>query len=252
MISWEEYFDRIVSVHLQFDLTRKALASFQDTPVSVQKYLEGELEEFRRLILEGREDQPDQLKQHWAFTPEGTEKYFEGLKKSIPERLSEVENRINQNEFIMRLTLFEGFMKDFHREVLRQKPELIRADRQIPLGRLIAVGKDQLIEEEIEREIQSLDRKNVEDRARHFREQLGIDWFDGTIVPMLKHVLDLRNTILHDNPDEKVEKVDIGVAHLVCFAIPWVSVAQAAVLYPHGFKMIEGLDPEKAKFFLKK
>lgn len=251
MLSWEEYFDRIVSVQLQFDLARKALVSFQDKPEAVERYIEGELEEVRKSIIKENEDQTDQLKQHLAFMREMTESYFNSVKASIPARVAEVENRLNQNEFISLVTLFEGFIKDIHRQVLRQKPELLRADRQIPLGRVIAIEKEKLIEEEIEREVQILDRKNVEEKVKYFRERLRIDWFDGTIVPLLARVLELRNVILHVDPNKKIEVLDIGLANTVCFTIPWVSVAQAAVLYPSGFKMIEGLDEGKAKALLK-
>ncbi len=251
MLSFEEYFDRIVSVQMQFDLARKALISFRETPQAVENYMQGELEEVRNLLLEGRDDQADQIKKHWAFTSEGTEKYFEGLKSHLSQGVDEVDNRINQNEFIMRVTLFEGFMKDIHREILRQSPTLLKADRNIPLGKIITLDKNDIIEEEIEREVQSLDRKNVKDRANYFKERLGIDWFGGTIIPLLERFLELRNQILHVNPDEKIEKFDIGLAHIVCFAIPWVTVAQAAVLYKEGFEMIEGLDEEKARSFIK-
>lgn len=254
MINWEQHSDRISSVHLQFRLARKALASFGDTPEAIEKYIEGELESLRQMVSEVQEKHPELLKgnSNWVFTAEATEGFPEVIKGTIPEGLSALENRINQNELIMYLTLFEIFMKDFHREVLRQKPELLRADRQIPLGKLTALGEQQVIEEEIEREIQSLDRKSVEDRARYFRERLGIGWQDGTILPLLKGVLDLRNKILHQDPDARVEEDDIALARLVCHSIPWACVAQAAVLYPGGFKMIEGLDPEKAKSLLKK
>lgn len=106
---WEEYFDRIVSVQMQFDLARKALSAFRETPQAVENYMQGELEEVRNLLLEGRGDQADQIKKHWAFTSEGTEKYFEDLKSHLSQGVDEVDNRVNQNEFIMRVTLFEEF-----------------------------------------------------------------------------------------------------------------------------------------------
>lgn len=251
MLSWEEYFNRIVSVQLQFDLAKKALVSFKSTPEAIEKYLEGELEEVRNLILKGKEDQAGQLKKHWAFTPDGTKRYFEVLKKNIPDWVAKVENRINQNKFIMSVTLFEGFMKDIHREILKQRPTLLKLGRQVPLGKVINSDKEDIVNEEIEIEIQSLDRKSVEERAKYFRKRLGIDWLDGTIVPLLRRVLELRNHILHVNPDEEIKKLDIVLAHMVCIVIPLVTIAQAAILYPGGFTMVQGLDEEQARSFIK-
>jgi len=251
MLSWEEYFDRIINVQVQFDLTRKALAVFQETPEAVQKYMEGEIGEIRNILTEKKVEQPDEVKQHWAFTPEGTSKFFASVKADIPKRISEIENRINQNELIMRVTLYDAFMKDIHREILRQKPTLLKSDRQIALGKLISTEKDKIVEEEILREVQSLDRKNTEDKAKYFKKTLGIQWFDDKIVPLLDDVLEQRNLILHETPDEKIKKVDLDLVHVVCFAIPWITIAQAAVLYPGGFKMIDGLDEVKARTFIR-
>jgi hypothetical protein len=197
--------------------------------------------------MDGRHDAKERLKEHWAFTAEGTQKYFDSRKERIPEDLGKVENRINQNELIMRVTLLEGFLKEIHREVLRQKPALLRSDRQIPLGRLVALGPEKILEEEVEREVQSVDRKSIGDRAKYFLERLSIDWFDGTIVPLMEWAFGQRNEILHFNPDAEVSSKDLGRASVVGSAVPWVSVAQAAILYPGGFKMIEGLEMEKAQ-----
>jgi hypothetical protein len=122
----------------------------------------------------------------------------------------------------------------------------------VPIGRVIGTGWENVLLEEIEREVQSLDRKSVEDRAKYFRKTLNIDWFGGTIVPLLRKVILERNTVLHDDPDRQVDGMVVDLAHMVCVAIPWVSVAQAAVLYPGGFEMIEGLSEEQVRrVFLK-
>lgn len=47
MISWEDFFDRIVDVRMQFTLARKAIHGFRDTPEAVTGYAEAELDDFR-------------------------------------------------------------------------------------------------------------------------------------------------------------------------------------------------------------
>ena len=97
-----------------------------------------------------------------------------------------------------------------------------------------------------------MDRRSVEQKAVYFRETLGIDWFDGKIVPILAHVINERNAILHNHPDRLVDRVIMQLTHVVCVAIPWVSVVQAAVLYPDGFEMIGGVsEDEVRRVFLK-
>jgi hypothetical protein len=61
---------------------------------------------------------------------------------------------------------------------------------------------------EIEREVQALDRESTEKKAIYFRKRLGINWFDGTIVPILDRVITLRNLILHEDPNRLVDESD--------------------------------------------
>ena len=252
MLSWEEYFDRIVSLQLQFNLARGVIASFRKTPEAVKDYMDQDLEDWRKLITEGAKIAGEELKDHWAFTDEGTKSYFDSARKRIDDDLKKVENRLNQNQLIMRVSFLEGFIKEIHREVLRQQPTLLKSDRQVPLGKLLAVGQEKIFEEEIEREVQSLDRKSIEDRCKYFLDKLSIDWFDGKIVPLMQRVFDKRNDIIHLDPNTDVTYNNLRLASLVGIAVPWVSIAQAAVLYPKGFKMIENLDPETARKLLPK
>ena len=253
MISWEQYFDRIVSLHLQFDMGSKAVSGFSSTPEAVEKHLESELEAFRKMAREGAERDGVDASGSWVYTTEGAEKYLNELRTTLPSRLRDFENRLRQNELVLRVAIFEAFMKDLHREVLRQEPSILKSDRQVPLGKILSAGLDVVLADEIEREVQILDRKSVSEKARYFLERLGIDWFDGKIVPFLERVIKVRNRIMHEDPDYKIKDEDIGTAQVVCFSIPWVTVIQAAVLYPGGFTQVEGITPDEVKrIFLKK
>ncbi len=245
MISWEQYFDRLISLNMQFEIARKIHAGFMGTTEAVDKYLLGELDDIRKLMGEAAKRTGIDPSGTWAYTTEGVDKYLNELRNDLPSQLRNVENRLRQNELLLRVAVFEAFMKDLHREILRQKPLLLRPERQISLGRLASIGLEAVLAEEIEREVQGLDRKSTRERTDYFRRRLGIDWFDGKIVPLLEIVIETRNGILHDDPDKVIADGVIGIAYITCLSIPWVSLVQAAVLYPSGFKMIEGVSKEE-------
>ena len=66
---------------------------------------------------------------------------------------------------------------------------------------------------------------------------MSIDYsFDGTIIPLLEYAIDTRNKILHEEPDLTVDKMSLGLSHIVGMAIPLVSIVQAHILYPSKFE----------------
>ena len=129
-------------------------------------------------------------------------------------------------------------------------PSLLKADRQIPLGRLVSKGRDDVVHEEIEREVQALDRESSKKKAEYFVNRLGINWFGGTIVPILDGVLRLRNEMLHENPDRMVHDTELVSLNLVTTAVPLATLAQAALLYPDAFKLPAHLKEKDARKFL--
>ena len=162
-------------------------------------------------------------------------------------RLGDVLHRLRQNEYVLQVALFETFIRELHRATLRADPSLLRPDRKIDLGKLIARGRDVVVEEEIEREVQGLDRKSSTDKCRYFRETLGVDWFDGKIVPLLDVALRIRNEILHENPDRQIDEFEYGLMHLVTVMLPLATVAQVAVLYPNAFALPFGMSAEEVR-----
>lgn len=237
MISWEDYNKRSVDIFIQFDLAKKAISGFRDTPEALKTFAEMELENLRKSMQDYFEKKGENPQKSWMYDQTKVVTYIEGTIESIHSRLEEVENRLKQNHLILLVTLFESFMKDIHKEVLTQNPKLLNPDRKIPLGRAVSEGLDKIIEEEISREVHSLDRKSIEERCQYFKERLSIDWsFDGTAIPLIKSILEARNTILHENPDLKIERFNLQVAMSICMGIIMVTVVQAHLLYPESFE----------------
>jgi len=250
MIDGENLLKRFTSIHMQFELALRAVEGFKGSKEAVDKYSAQELDELRKLITEAPSKDFDPSK-HWAFSPDGADRYLKGLKEHLESQLADVVNRLRQNRLILLVTFAETFLKDVHREVLRQNPKLLKADRQVPLGKLVATSAEDIVNEEIEREVQSLDRKTLKEREAYFDKHLNINWFDGKILPLVEPVFGLRNRILHEDPDTRVSEQDVKLAHVVCLALPMGCLMQAAVLYPKGFQL-KNFDPAGMKAVMEK
>lgn len=236
MIDGDVYLERFTSIYLQFDLALRAISGFQGSDDAVQTYLGEELSQLRSLLKDAPKSSDFDPEKHWAFSSEGSSTYLSSLKETLPTLLEQVVNRLRQNKLILMVTLLESALKDIHREILRCNNTLLKADRQIPLGKLTSQPVEEIIEEEIEREVQSLDRKSLEQRAEYFDKRLNVSWFDGTIVPLLEPVFNLRNKVLHEDSDAVVSDSDLRLAHIVCLSLPLGCIMQAAVQYPEAFK----------------
>src|SRR5713101_1860523 len=185
MITWESYLDRIVILQVQFETARKALSMFGNHNEMLEQYAANELDEFRKMIHEGAKQFGLDPQSTWAYHEDATAKYLDSTKKAAISTLTDAGKRLQQYEYILRVTVFESFLKEVHRTILKAVPSLLKHDRQIDLGRLVSKSKDVVVHEEIEREVQTLDRESAKKKAEYFLKRLGINWFDGTIIPIL-------------------------------------------------------------------
>jgi hypothetical protein len=246
MISWDAYFDRTVAIRLDFAAARKALRAFEATPEAVTAFARAEINDLGLRIATGSSDTP-------GIPAERFEQLLAGSIRRTPDLMKGIEKRLRQHELLLRIATYESFMRDVHRGVLQHDPSRLRPDRKVDLGRLVAVGRDALIREEIEREVAGLDRKGVRETADYFRDRLGIDWsFGGTALPVLEELLRTRNTILHEDPEIDVPEEWLKACAAVLTAIPWLAVSQGAVLYPGAFQLPELMKREDAEKLVSK
>jgi hypothetical protein len=250
MVTWEAYFDRIIGVQVQLNMARKALDGFAQSEEAVDRYATEELRGLRELIHEGAEKAGKDPQSTWVYDEDAIAKYLDSAKEGAVSSLVNVKERLKQYEYILQVAILESFLKDIHRAVLTADVSLLKADRQVPLGKLVSKGSDEIIREEIDREVQTLDRKSTEEKADYFLRRLGIGWFGGTIVPILDKVVRLRNDILHENPERMPGDAEMMLLGLVTMSIPLATMAQAAVLYPAAFSLPRNLSEEDARKFL--
>jgi len=250
-INWDDYFQKLITIQIQFETARMALKGFGENPDTLKGFAEKQLKEIRDIVHEGAQQKGVDPLGTWVHDEEHVAKYLEAAREDATRTLVDAGGRLKQYEYILRVTIFESLMKDIHRAILEDQPTLLREDRQVPLGKLLAKGQDEVLREEIEREVQMLDRKSVEDKADYFFKRLGINWLGGTIVPFLDHAVRVRNEMLHENPDRMVNEEDLFFLNLATFSVPIATLAQAALLYPRSFTPPMNIAEEDArKFFL--
>jgi hypothetical protein len=251
MISWDNYLKRLTSVSVEYDLARRTIVSFRGNQETLNNFAKERFEDLKKADISYRERFGTDTNPTWIPDESEVQSWLQSYIQTLPQTFEEIENRLNQNELIMKVTLFEIFLKDVHREILKQKPNLLSPNKTIPLGKLIAQGYQKVIEEEIDRAIDSLDRKNIRERAEYFKNNLSVDWtFEGHILPIVEHVFDLRNKILHEEPDRKVGEEDVFHAMTIAMTISLIVIAQCAVLYPDGFERLN--NSATMKYFEKK
>ncbi len=91
-----------------------------------------------------------------------------------------------------------------------------------------------MVEWQIEREVDQLDRKSVKERSEYFKERLKIPW-NPVLIESMEKALALRNKILHEDPELHVPAEQLQKALAVAFWLPMSVTARAVALYPGAF-----------------
>jgi hypothetical protein len=250
MMSFEEYFDRLAALHLQIETARRALQGFVQNQETLERSATDNLEEIRQMIDEGAKNDGSDAQSTWAYDQKAVAKYLEATKTHTIRTLADVGERLRQYDYILCIAVFESFLKDIHRAILLESPSLLKEDRLIPLGKLVSKGEKEVIFDEIEREVQMLDRESTKKKGEYFLERLGINWFEGAMIPILEGVIRLRNIMLHESPDRMVSESEYAMMLMAIVFIPTTTIAQAAILYPKVFKLPLKMKEEDARKML--
>jgi len=177
--------------------------------------------------------------------------YANNLARQVQTHVEFAESKLHQTEIILRCSFFEAEMKGIHRHCLCAKPALLRGEKEIALGRLVSKGEDAVLEEEIEAEVERLDRQSVKERAKYFKDKLGLKWGDpklfqqfyrlkssqdhADIVAGVDTFSELRNKIVHKDTGYIVKRDELDDARSYFTFVPSFCCQQAAKLYPEQF-----------------
>lgn len=246
MIRTGEYPQRMHWFELHMELIRQSLVQFSKSKQSVESFVDEQEREWSKgvdviLAIDGdrERDKIDEL---------FVKAYGNNLRRQIQHHVEFAENKINQTEIILRCAYFEAEMKDIHRFCLYAKPEILqKRQKEIPLAKLIAKGEDAILEEEIETEVRRLDKENVKERAKYFKDTLGLDWGDPRLpksklrvphakcVEALHQASEIRNKIVHRESDYVVKLDELETARRFFTFVPSCCCKQAVKLYPTHF-----------------
>lgn len=264
MVNGDQYVERVCSVMRQFEMVRNALAEFRDNATKqdhiAQEAISSFLKGFRKIYEKAfknqqRSEPKPEPHRSAGVSPENEVYGFHSEHEHVREHfrligdeakgkfVQSVEtalNGVNQNELILMVALFEMQMKEIHREILRQEPVLLNTERQIPLGKIIAEGVDGILQLEIEREVQSLDRKTVDERATYFQQRLGLDWRSAVELQAVRRMIEARNKLLHEQPNMTVTNDQLQEVRTVILGLPFHCCEQCIKKHPDAFEQWDG------------
>jgi hypothetical protein len=143
-----------------------------------------------------------------------------GLLSYPKEQAEQLKNSIRQNSLIVSLSTFEIFLNDLVRHILSNIPTLLSSNRKIEIGRLVSLGSDKVIMQEVERQVYALDRKSIFDRADYFQSHLKLSWGkDSDCINIISRINEIRNDIVHKDTDLKVNEADFKEAVKICKSV---------------------------------
>lgn len=154
---------------------------------------------------------------------------------------------LNSSELIIRVALFESFLKEIHRRSLLAKPQLLslcKPNRPVPLKDIFRSGFERFKLAEIDRQVRETDRLTVKEKAKFFRERLKLPWQDNfeeerNIVKRIEQLIDLRHNLVHSDHGIHVKYGNIEDARELLLKVPATCVNAAAdKIYPDHFTRI--------------
>jgi len=253
MIKVGEYVRRMKWFKLHFELLHQALSHFEDDKVALKAFMAVQekkfsagLDRYRTIEGEGPGNAVGDM-----IARALTKLFSNTLARQIKTHVEFAENKLHQTEIILVCAFFEAEMKDIHRHCLCAKPTLLGGEKQIALGRLIANGEDIVLEEEIEVEVERIDRESTRKRVKYFSEKLGLKWGDPKLFQQFYHLKssedhkdvvlkiekysNLRHKIVHQDTDYIVKQDELGEARSYFTFVPSFCCEQAVKLYPSHF-----------------
>jgi hypothetical protein len=187
------------------------------------------------------------------ITSEVTRRHSKEMSRNLPvtRTLKWVEYKgqallaLNSSELIIRIALFEAFLKDIHRQALLAKPQLLslcKPNRPVQLKDIFQGGFERFKLSEIDRQVRETDRLTIKDKARFFRQRLKLPWYknlDGErdLLKRIEELFNLRHKLVHSDPSASVTDNIIKDARDVLKKVSFNCVWAAAKIYPDHFAL---------------
>jgi hypothetical protein len=228
------YFERLIALHVEFDVAIRALDSFEASPSALDEY-------GRRAWAESREATESAAKLlGWDAglarfdDPSETQRALAKEKERALSQLPVLKKRMRQNLYVLMVAVFEGCMKEIHRAALNASPELIESNRPITVSEVLAKGIDAVRAEAVERAVHRLDRLSAEEQAEHFRKHLTLPYDENT-AGHVGHVVGVRNALLHGDVERDISDAEMALMRGVTLGVPIRLIGEAAKRFPKHF-----------------
>ena len=238
MIKISSYNDRLELIEIEFRFLRFAVSSLQKTKKR-RFFSDVSSEQLNRLdaglkTLPIGLMEPDQIEELKTFVQKRDRKKFAPRNQRVFSET--IQDGTNASELLIRVALFESFMKDIHAEVLRASPALlakIRPDQQVKYKDIFTstASFQAILNQQILRELDEVDRLPFHWRAKYFDKQLNLPMADEETLEFVVGIMELRNEISHENPLKTVSPTDLEKAVKVLKQIPARICTKAATDY---------------------
>ena len=234
---------KLQSVTFTFDLLRQALKEFTDAG-------------FRRYMESLRKPRDAKLKLAIQFfsadpalvtsIPDLTKHHKRHLSAELPvtpslkwaEKRGQAQLALNASELVLRVALFEAFLKDIHRCTLLARPELlahVKLNRSVSLKELFKGGFERFRFDEANRQVREADRLPTKERAKFFQRRLKLRWGDDITIERIHELIQIRHDLVHSSPDRPVLDKNIQDARQIFRSVARTCFDKACGLYPKNF-----------------
>ena len=238
MIKIASYNGRLELIDVEFRFIRRAMDSFSakkkhaffsDLSREQTSRLDANLKKIPQDVMT-----PEEVQDLSAFALRRTRKKF--APRNRQPYTETVQDGTNASELLIRVALFEAFMKDIHTEVLRAKPALlakIRPGREVKYEHIFTERPtfNAILHQQVTREVEEVDRLSFQRRADYFAKQLNLPLADEETIEFVTRIMDLRNEISHENPFRTVSPADLTRVAKVLSQIPARVLAKAQAEY---------------------
>jgi hypothetical protein len=246
-MSWDNFERRVIELHMSWKLSIRAIEGFKESGEALGSYLTEDYQDFIGLLSKVAKTSGKQIIDFPAY--QTFDKFKPRRSEILHRELDSVIRNIHAAYLVNFVAILEDHIKQCARVLLSDNPQILGSQRQIPLGKLISMGKDEVILQEVERCVQSLDRKSIEERVDFFKKNFGLDFFEEPGKNLLKSLSDKRNRLLHEDPGTGASKIDVDLSFFLCFSIGTWLLMQIDTIAPdliddkekHSFRQREKL-----------
>ena len=236
-------------IETQFEFLRYALSGLSEKRANdfFSSKRKTELTAFETKLKEAEDFLDDQITRDLRSHKVKGLKQKWGIENRSLYRKQFVPDDLNKSELLLRVALFEGFLKDVYSALIYAEPRRVFAhsEKTVSLKEVFADNagesrKSKFFVNIADEEASRFDHLSFKDRIVALNKRFGFK-FEDKEVKVAHELIERRHKISHcwtDRDEVKhVSPQDLDEARRVFNSIPWQLVRQASEKYPNHFKI---------------